>query len=399
MSKKYKFAVGIPSYKEAESISFVLEQVDKGLSCYFNPSKCLIINLDSKSPDQTKENFLRTKTICSKKYMVTPRGKGRAMFCFFKFCLENKISYLATIDADLKTITPQWIYKLLNPIIHGYDYIIPVYTRNRFEANITNHFAYPLILANYGVKLRQPLGGEFGYSAGFCQYLLKQPNYLKIYEYGVDIFISCCALTGGFKIKEIYLGKKIHAPSFYHMESTFRQVFESGIFITKIYQQLGYKIGKIEHNSQSGGVDKFKYFPHKKAIPRLKKQLHQRFLKYKNKGFYNLFITNKPLIEKIAFIIKNEDLYSLDNNLWTDYLSYLLKSCYQRTFNINNLKIISRITIPIYRWRAMTYWLSVENSKPDEAEKIIKDQAIMLKNKMKCYNAKYYTKEKNAQYN
>lgn len=386
MNNQYKFAIGIPSYNEAESIRYVLKTVDKGLSVYFHPSNCLIVNLDSKSLDGTKEIFLKTITKCRKKYLMVPKGKGRAMLFFFKYCLKNKIPYLATVDADLKTITPQWIYKLLKPVTQNYDYTVPVYTRNRFEANITNHFAYPLILANYGIELRQPLGGEFGYSASFCRYLLKQPKYLKTFGYGIDIFISCSALAGGFKIKEINLNKKIHAPSYFHMESTFRQVSESGIFITKIHRQRKFKIGKIKHNFQSSGVDEFKYFPHKKFLPRLKKQLQIRFIRYKNKGLYSMFIANKSLIDKIAFIIKNGDVYSLSESIWTDYLICLLKNCYQMAFKINNLKIISRITIPVYRWRVMTYWLSVENSKSEEAEKIIKNQAIMLESKLKCYN-------------
>lgn len=380
--KKIKFAVGIPSYNEAESIAFVLKQVDKGLAKYFDSSECLMINLDSHSPDKTRNRFLQIKTHVSKKSLTVPRGKGRAMLYFFQFCLKNNIPYIATVDADLKSITPIWIYKLLRPIVEGYDYVIPVYTRNRFEANITNHFAYPLIYANYDVQLRQPLGGEFGYSKKFCQFLLTYKKYSKIYDYGIDIFISCCAIFGGFNIMETYLGKKIHAPSFYHMEPTFRQVFESGIFVTKTHRNKNYKIGKIQKNKRSGGIDEFKYFPHKKKISKLKKQLKRRFLKYKKMGLYDKFIGKKLLINKISKIINKEDLISFKPKLWLDYLTCLLKTCYAGNFDIFSLKIVSRITVPVYRWRAMTYWLSVENLKPKEAEKIIKDQAMMLKNKM-----------------
>lgn len=382
MSTRYKFAVGIPSYNEAEQIGFVLAQVDKGLSQKFNPLECVIINLDSNSLDGTKEAFLGLKTVCAKRYVTTPRGKGRAMLYFFKYCLDNDIPFMATVDADLKSITPEWIYKLLKPITEGYDYVIPVYTRNRFEANITNHFAYPLILANYGIELRQPLGGEFGYSSRFCRYLLQHPKHLKTHEYGIDIFISCCALFGGFNIKETYLGKKIHAPSFYHMESTFRQVSESGIFITKLHHSKNFKLGVIEKSKKSSGVDEFKYFPHKKIIPKLQLQLARRFLVYKRRGWYEKFVKGKSLVNKIGTIIESGDLSSMDTNVWTEYLASILKVCYRNNFNLSDLKIVSKTTIPVYRWRVMTYWLSVENAKPKEAEKNIRDQAALLKNKI-----------------
>lgn len=385
-TNQYDIAVGIPSYNEAKYIRFVVTQIDKGINKYFNHLNCILINLDSKSTDNTKEIFLKTPTLSAKMYTSTPKGKGGAMLHFFKFCLDNKIPCIATIDADLKTVTPVWIYKLLKPILDGYDYTVPVYTRNRFEANITNHFAYPLILASYGVELRQPLGGEFGYSANFCRYLLKHPKHLKTYGFGIDIFISCCALFGNFKIKETYLGKKIHAPSFYHMESTFRQVFESGIFMIRSYRDKNFKVGKIEKSHRSSGIDEFKYFPHKKSITRLKKQLKRRFFRYKRKGLYDKFVANKVLMNKIASIIRNNDVSSLDGNIWTDYLAYITKTCTGNNFDTRELKIVSRITIPIYRWRAITYWLAVENVKPKEAERIIRDQAKLLKNKMKWYN-------------
>ena len=379
---KKKFAIGIPSYNEAEQISFVLKQIDQGICKYFNPSEFVVFNLDSNSSDGTKEVFLKTKITCFKKYLETPPGKGRAMLMLFKYCVKNNIPYVATIDADLKSIKPDWVYKLLMPITKGYDFVIPVYTRNRFKANITNHFAYPIILANYGIELRQPLGGEFGYSFEFCKYLLSHPKYSKTYQYGIDIFISCCSLFGGFKIKETYLGKKIDAPSFYHMESTFRQVSESGIFTTRCHRKESFKFGKISENKKASGIDESKNFPHKETIPKLKRQLARRFFKYQDQGLYQQFVANQPLIKRIAVIMENGDLSSLDENLWTDYLASVLKKCYQKNFDLGNLKIVSRINTPIYRWRVMTYWLLVENLKSEEAERIVKKQAFLLKNKL-----------------
>lgn len=119
LKNRYKIAIGVPSYNEAGRIGFVVSQVDKGLQKYFDPSECLILNLDSDSKDGTKEVFLKTKTICRKKYVVTPPGKGNAMLQFFKFCIDNNISYLATIDADLKSITSRWPFLLVGPIMNG----------------------------------------------------------------------------------------------------------------------------------------------------------------------------------------------------------------------------------------------------------------------------------------
>ena len=53
-------------------------------------------------------------------------------------------------------------------------------------------------------------------------------------------------------------------------------------------------------NKRAGGIDKFKYFPHKKAIPRLEKQLTKRFFKYKSQGLYDFFSKNKLRNNRIS---------------------------------------------------------------------------------------------------
>lgn len=70
-----KIIVGLPSYNEAKRISNVVRQIDKGLANIYDPKECLIVNLDSNSPDETKNNFLSTRTECQKEYLEVKRGK------------------------------------------------------------------------------------------------------------------------------------------------------------------------------------------------------------------------------------------------------------------------------------------------------------------------------------
>ncbi len=380
----YKIAIGVPSYNEAKYVRFVLRQVDAGIKKYFDPKECLILNLDSYSTDGTKEIFLSTKTVTEKKSVTTPSGKGRAMLHFFKFCIKNNIPYCATVDADLKSIKPNWVYSLIHPLEVGFDYTIPVYTRNRFESNITNHFAYPLLYSAYPIGLRQPLGGEFGYSKRFCQYLLQQPKQLKTFQYGIDIFISCNAIAGGYNIKEVYLGKKIHKPSFYHMEPTFRQVFESGVFVSRLHRHKKISLGKISLSSKSSGIDKYKCFPHKGVIEKLLKQLKVRFLRYKKLGCYNFYLGN-DLLKKVEKIVQ-KGKPNLSGDLWTDILAKVLKKCYENNFKVNKLSTVSRMLIPIYRWRAASCWLEIENMDTNQAEKVIRREAARLRNNLKKYS-------------
>lgn len=381
-TSRIKYVVGIVSYNEVDQIPFVLSQVDQGLSSNFNPQECLILNLDSGSTDGTREAFLNSPTICQKEYIKTPMGKGRAMLWLFRFCVRNSVPCVATVDADLKSITPEWVYKLLKPIELGFDFVVPVYQRNRFEANITNHFAYPLLYANFGLDLRQPLGGEFGYSLSFCKYLIKQNKHPKTYKYGIDIFVSAHALTGGFKIAETHLNKKIHAPSFFHMERTFREVSESGMFVTRDILRKGVNLSSIKRSRRCGGINSSTFYAHKAILPKLQKQLRSRFVRYKDAGLYEKYILNKLVLEQINQIIRQNDTQSLEEELWIGYVHALLQAYYQNNYDNKVLQTLSRITIPIYRWRALTYWLESEKLSAEKAEKILNTQALLLRKKV-----------------
>ncbi len=68
--RKARVAVGIPTHQEADSIENVVRQVDDGLARLFDPAECVIVNVDSDSPDGTSEIFLSASTACRKEAFV-----------------------------------------------------------------------------------------------------------------------------------------------------------------------------------------------------------------------------------------------------------------------------------------------------------------------------------------
>ena len=384
MNMSPKIIIGIPSYNEYDSIAFVVKQIDKGIQKFYNASECLIINLDSDSEDKTREVFLKIPTQTSKKYINTgsqPRGKGKNLLKLFQLCQELSAEYVATIDADIKTITPNWVSSLLNPLIkEGFDYCVPMYSRNRFEGNITNHFAYPLVYTIYGAEVRQPIGGDFGINRRFCNYLLKQSIYETTLKFGIDIFMTCHAISGGFDLKQVYLGRKFHRPSFYHMIPTFQHVFESGVYVTRLYRlnERKYSLGRFKISEQKRrGIDRVKYYSHKAAVPDLLKKSAQTFLKSRSE--YEDYLGE--ILEPVTKVIEmGKPILSAD--LWTSVLASFLKACYKKNFNVKKLSLASKLITPIYLWRAASFWEEIESATSENAENKIRDQARLLKSKM-----------------
>ena len=160
--------VGIPSYNEADNIAFVASQLSLGLKRYFPAHSSAIINVDNNSTDGTKEAFLGSETgEIPKKYISTGKGvvgKGNNFMNLFKEVESLKAKAIVVVDADLLSITPEWVKKLVTPILEGHDFVTPLYSRNEYDGTITNHITYPLLYSIFKANIRQPIGGDFSFS-------------------------------------------------------------------------------------------------------------------------------------------------------------------------------------------------------------------------------------------
>jgi len=143
-----EIVIGIPSYNEAKTIAIPTLQASLGLTQYFSDKSSVIINVDNNSKDGTREAFLNTKTEVPKIYVSTPedvKGKGFNIHNLLKVAAELRAKAIIMVDADLTSITPEWIESFLEPIFDGYDFVVPIYSRHKYDGTITNNIAYPLL--------------------------------------------------------------------------------------------------------------------------------------------------------------------------------------------------------------------------------------------------------------
>ncbi len=214
---KAELVVCIPSYKEADSISFPVQQASEGLVKYFPEVRSVIINTDNNSPDGTKEAFLNTPAKRPKIYISTPpgvKGKGNNFRNLFEKVLELEAKAVVVVDADLKSITPQWIRHLGEPLFNDFSYVAPLYVRHKYDGTITNGIAYPLSRALYGRRVRQPIGGDFGFSGDLARVYLENGAWDEATaNFGIDIWMTTIALNQGVQICQSFMGRpKIHRP-------------------------------------------------------------------------------------------------------------------------------------------------------------------------------------------
>jgi len=228
-----EIAVVIPSYKEADSIAHPTRVASEGLARYFPDKKSVIINADNASPDKTEEAFLDTKTAVPKIYITTPEntpGKGWNFLNAFRKGYSLGARSMVCVDADLISITPEWMKHMATPILEeGVDYLAPLYSRHKYDGTITNNICYPLVYGIFGRDIRQPIGGDFALSARLARHIVSVPWHRTTHEYGVDIFMTMQALLGDYKIAQVGLGSKVHKPSAPKLGPMFLQVVSTAL--------------------------------------------------------------------------------------------------------------------------------------------------------------------------
>jgi len=225
--------VGIPSFKNAATIGYVTRASQAGLVQYFPDLTPVLINADAGSPDGTQRVVVETEPpdYVEKILLVRPRnrlrrisltypeiegvgGKGAALRTIFQIADALKVQALVVVDSDLRSIVPEWIELLAGPILKGgFDFVAPLYSRYKYDGTITNTVTYPVTRALYGLRIRQPIGGDFGVSGDLIAHYLKQDDWTTdTSKFGIDIWMTTSAISGGFAVSQTRLGAKVHDP-------------------------------------------------------------------------------------------------------------------------------------------------------------------------------------------
>ena len=95
--------------------------------------------MDNNSLGGTKDAFMNTPTKIPKIYISTPegvKGKGNNFKNLFEAAVEIQAKVVVVVDADLKSITPQWIQYLGEPIFTGFNYVTPIYVCHKYDGSI-----------------------------------------------------------------------------------------------------------------------------------------------------------------------------------------------------------------------------------------------------------------------
>jgi glycosyltransferase involved in cell wall biosynthesis len=383
--KEVDVLVGIPSFNNARTIPHVVRAVSAGLAKYFPKYRTLLVNSDGGSTDGTPELVKKTSLedldvllmehpLYPVHKIVTPYhgvpGKGSAFRTIFRIAQVLGAKACAVVDADLRSITPEWIELLVEPVLfHGYDFVAPYYKRHKYDGTITNSIVYPLSRALYGKRIRQPIGGDFGFSGRLASHYLQEKVYdTDIARFGVDIWMTTTAVANGFKICQSFLGAKIHQAKDpgADLSEMLVQVVGSVFHLMETYQNVWAKVSFSEPVKEFG-------FQFEVGLEPIHVNLERMVDSFKH-GVANLVpIWQKILSDDIIVQLKETASlhvmeFRLPVELWVKVVYDFALAYHHRVMSLNH--ILKSLT-PLYLGRCASFVMETVDSNAEEVEEKI----------------------------
>lgn len=330
----------------------------------------MIINADNHSEDKTKEKFLNTPTRTDKHYLSTKkgvRGKGNNIRNLLKQVIKLKAEHAVIVDADLKSINPQWMKLFIGPLTKGYDFVAPYYSRHKYDATITNHICFPLVYGLAGVDLRQPIGGDFAFSRELAKYWIRKKWSTTTYHYGIDNFMSLNAVFGGFKICQAGLGTKIHKPSAPKL---------GRMFVEVIYTLFDGFVKNKNKWMRKTSIEQLPMFGTKRTAKPQKLHIDEEIILKTSIADYKIYKEDiksfllPETFKRINLMYKKNEI-NIDPELWARVVYELMYH-----FHIGNthLKIVKSLK-SLYFGRVYSYIMATRHMNNKDAEKEIIKQA------------------------
>lgn len=378
--EKADLVVCIPSYNEADSISYPTLQASEGLVKYFPDKRSVIINCDNNSPDNTKQVFFDTPTKVSKIYLSTPpgvKGKGNNFKNLFEKVVDLEAKAVVVVDADLKSITPEWIKHLGEPLFNDFSYVAPLYVRHKYDGTITNGIAYPLSRALYGRRVRQPIGGDFGFSGELGRVYFNNKMWDEaVANFGIDIWMTTLAFNEKAQICQSFMGRpKIHrakdpaaslGPMFRQVVGT---VFSMMRHFDSYWMNVKYSKPTAIYGFGLGEVE----MPPKVDVDteKLIQNFYEGFNEYKE--IWEKVLSNDIYKKLLEIKDLKENVFAFPTDLWARILydmgvAYRNEAC--------DLDLMMDSLIPLYFGRTFSFVKKTKRMSTRQAEEAIEDDCM-----------------------
>ena len=390
--------IGIPCYNNEDTIVHVIQMVSHGIDEHYQGSKAVIMVADGGSTDDTREKVEDFQLKPWQEKLITIYrgigGKGTALRAIFESADRLKVTVCACVDSDLRSINPDWVKYLLDPVIEkGYEFVSPVYSRYKYDGTITNNIVYNMVRSLYGKRLRQPIGGDFAFSSRIAKHYLEQDVWdTDIARFGIDIWMTTNALVTGAKVCQANLGVKIHDakdPAL-ALGPMFRQVCGTLFSIMEEHESFWKSIQGSEVVPTFGMEEFLEPDPIKVNQPRMVREFQEGMRLFG--GLWKEIFSKEVYrtLDEISKQSPGEFLFPVE--IWVK-LIYELAAKYHQLPG-HQMKLLTLMT-PLYLARVASFINRTVDMNFQEAEEVVEEQARVFE-KNKDYLLKLWTEENHS---
>lgn len=387
--------VGIPSYNNARTIGHVVQAVQTGLAKYFPDMKAVLVNSDGGSTDGTPEvvrdtvvedfsSVLLHHRVRPLFKLATPYhgipGKGSAFRTIFELAAALDVKTCAVVDSDLRSITPEWLELLLKPVLSGdFDYVAPLYHRHKYDGTITNSIIYPLTRTLYGKQVRQPIGGDFGFSGELARFFIGKDVWdSDVARYGIDIWMTTTAIANGYRVCQSFLGAKIHDAKDpgADLSAMLFQVVGATFELMEEYADTWKHVRSSEAVATLG----FRYAVGVEPINVNVERMIERF----NLGVEDLMVIWREFLsaEVTAYLTMAQSLpvkrFHIPDTIWVEIIYAFALAAHRRIMNKEHL--LKSLT-PLYIGKTASFVLETQECSAEEVEMKIDNLCGVFENK------------------
>ncbi len=301
--------VGLPTYKNSRTIAGVMTTIAEGLIRYSPTGRGLIVVADGGSTDDTVELAAQMPLPAGVSSVVYAyqgiTGKGSAVRSIMEAAELASASACVIMDADLRSLTPEWIERLTAPVLERRANVVtPLYTRDRHEVTINDLIAYPLTRMLYGRDVRQPLGAELALSPqAWRTFLARDVWETDVARFGIHIWMITVAINSGWPLYQAPLGTKTHdyKDPTVGFEPKFLQIVGTLFRMMSIYRRVWPQISAVIPVPIWGQVESLPPVP----VPTTRQSLWESFKKGVKRYRRNLHaILTQPQRELLARLLE-----------------------------------------------------------------------------------------------
>jgi glycosyltransferase involved in cell wall biosynthesis len=303
-----------------------------------------------------------------------PAGKGSAFRSIFEAAKRLKVKACMVVDSDLRSITSDWVRYLLDPILEeDYQYVSPIYSRYKYDGTITNNIVYNLTRTLYGLRIRQPIGGEFAFVGDLAAYYIEQDVWeADVARYGIDVWMTTNAITNNFRICQSNLGVKTHdakAPA-ESLGPMFRQVVHT-LFVLMEEHEDDWKTVSESRTVPTFGLEEFEEpKPIQVDLDRLVTEYKTGFRHFK--GLYKSIFCPDCYEELKKCAAKAKTKFIMPVQTWVMVL-YEIAATFHAWID-NRTQLVNLVT-PLYLGRVASFINQTKRMSSSQAEEVVEEQA------------------------